>query len=511
MHLAAGEDTRRRRALRRPPDLVVLDRARHPPGRLLAEWPPMLKRFLDGTTQLSVVEHVSGARGVRRGGAPRHQGRAGSPSSTPTGRPLGIDKSNRISTMFDTRDPEHVKPLLDSTEQVLAALHEAGVEAFPAYGTLLGAIREQDFIGHDNDVDLGYVSRHTHPLDVIRESFRLQRDAARAGLRRRPLQRRRVQGRRGRGRRRRARARRLRRLLPRRAALPDGRDRHARSRRSGSSRWAPARSPAARCRRPPGPRSCSRRRTDPAGRCPTRPSTSRPRARRTAGSTAGSAAAGSCATSGTGGSARCARRCRRCAPSPLARHVAEQEPELAQLVDVGTGRGADALWFARRGVPTLGLDYAWGASNAVRRAAAEEGVALELGWMNLTRAPLGDGLGCPGGAVRRPDRGDGQPPARRRPTSAASRRSRGSRGWRCPAAAGSTPTSTRCAPDEDRYVPDGPDATGSGPSTPTASRATFEQAGAVIVHSTQVEATTGRREFAETDRPVARLVAEWRT
>ena len=77
--------------------------------------------------------------------------------------------------MFDTRDEEHVKPLLDSTEQVLAALHEAGVEAFPAYGTLLGAIREQNFIGHDNDVDLGYVSRHTHPLDVIRESFRLQR------------------------------------------------------------------------------------------------------------------------------------------------------------------------------------------------------------------------------------------------------------------------------------------------------------------------------------------------
>ena len=58
---------------------------------------------------------------------------------------------------------------------MLSALLEAGVDAFPAYGTLLGAIREQDFIGHDSDVDLGYVSRHTHPLDVIRESFRLQR------------------------------------------------------------------------------------------------------------------------------------------------------------------------------------------------------------------------------------------------------------------------------------------------------------------------------------------------
>ena len=80
-----------------------------------------------------------------------------------SGRPLGIDKSNRITTTFDTRDRDQTAPLLDSTEQVLSALLEAGVDAFPVYGTLLGAIREQDFIGHDSDVDLGYVSRHTAP------------------------------------------------------------------------------------------------------------------------------------------------------------------------------------------------------------------------------------------------------------------------------------------------------------------------------------------------------------
>ena len=79
---------------------------------------------------------------------------------------------------FDTRSEEHVAPLLDSIEEVLAALPEAGVEAFPAYGTLLGAVREQDFIGHDSDADLGYVSGHKHPLDVVRESFRLQRGCA---------------------------------------------------------------------------------------------------------------------------------------------------------------------------------------------------------------------------------------------------------------------------------------------------------------------------------------------
>ncbi|MEO5653370.1 MAG: hypothetical protein ABIN79_00725, partial [Marmoricola sp.] len=119
----------------------------------LVEWPSMLKRFIDGTTGLSVVEHVSGTvvfdEEVTFG-----SGTARISVVDSEGRPLALDKSNRITTTFDTRDPAHTRPLLDSTEAVLSALHDAGVAAFPAYGTLLGAVREQDFIGHDSDVDL---------------------------------------------------------------------------------------------------------------------------------------------------------------------------------------------------------------------------------------------------------------------------------------------------------------------------------------------------------------------
>ena len=84
-------------------------------------------------------------------------------------------------------------------------------------------------------------------------------------------------------------------------------------------------------------------------------------------------------------------------PSPLARHVAELEPGLLDgghhLVDLGCGRGADALWFARHGVGTVGLDYSWSASRAVRRVAEEEGLDLRLDWMNLheTRTVLAHG------------------------------------------------------------------------------------------------------------------------
>jgi hypothetical protein len=143
-------------------------------GGRLTEWPGALVRFLDGSARLSLVAHVSGVTLYDE------QVSLGSGSGriavvSPEGKPLGLDKSNRISQTFDTRSPEQVAPLLDSIEQVLAAIADAGVEAFLAYGTLLGAVRQGGLIGHDSDADLGYVSRHSHPLDVILESFRLQR------------------------------------------------------------------------------------------------------------------------------------------------------------------------------------------------------------------------------------------------------------------------------------------------------------------------------------------------
>jgi SAM-dependent methyltransferase len=143
-------------------------------GGRLAEWPSALVRFLDGSTRLSLVAHVSGVtlydEEVRLGSSD-----ARIAVVSPEGKPLGLDKSNRLSQTFDTRSAEDVAPLLDSIGKVLAAIRDAGVQAFLAYGTLLGAVRQGALIGHDSDADLGYVSAHSHPLDVILESFRLQR------------------------------------------------------------------------------------------------------------------------------------------------------------------------------------------------------------------------------------------------------------------------------------------------------------------------------------------------
>jgi len=45
------------------------------------------------------------------------------------------------------------------------------IAVFPFYGTMLGAVREQDFIRHDNDFDTIYISSHTDP-DRVREEFK---------------------------------------------------------------------------------------------------------------------------------------------------------------------------------------------------------------------------------------------------------------------------------------------------------------------------------------------------
>lgn len=160
------------------------DGARQPgrPATWLVPWPRSLHRFLDGRTRLSLTVHETGAvvhdEEVSLGaGAGRIE------VVNRDGAPLSLDKSLRLVQTFDSRSSENVRPLLDAIDHVLAGLEAAGIHAFLAYGTLLGAVRDGRLIGHDSDADLGYVSDHEHPADAIRESFRVQRALVAAGYR----------------------------------------------------------------------------------------------------------------------------------------------------------------------------------------------------------------------------------------------------------------------------------------------------------------------------------------
>jgi hypothetical protein len=470
----------------------------------VAEWPSALRRFLDGTTQVSVVEHVSGHvvfdEEVSLGSG---DGRIAVVDRS--GRPLGIDKSNRITTTFDTRDRDQTAPLLDATEQVLSALLEAGVDAFPVYGTLLGAIREQDFIGHDSDVDLGYVSRHQHPLDVIRESYRLHRHLRERGF-----------------------------SIDRYSAAAfkvevveadgavRGLDVFGGYFLNGSlylmgeigtpfmEEWvfplgtctfagrtlpAPAR-PEKLLEATYGP---NWRVPDPAYHFATPSTTSRrlngwfrgTRVNRKVWDARYGQVRGKPPSKG---------------PSALARHVLQEEGSLARVVDVGAGRGADTLWFARQGVPALALDYSRGAASAIQRQADKEDLDLEVGWMNLLelRSVLAQGA--------RVARLPGMPTllanhlidaTDQRGLQALARFARMvlSSGGRMYADFDALRPGERPPPPEQGGA--------TRPKDTERVLRTLRESGAVIVQNTQVQ-TPGPGDGEGAERPVVRLVAEWR-
>lgn len=86
-----------------------------------------------------------------------------------------MDNAGRLAvTLGDQAGAGH-DLLLDALQDVIEVLTGAGVAAFPAYGTLLGAVRQGGFIAHDTDADVAYISDREHPVDIVRESFRLQR------------------------------------------------------------------------------------------------------------------------------------------------------------------------------------------------------------------------------------------------------------------------------------------------------------------------------------------------
>jgi len=143
--------------------------------RVRLPWPAELADRLRGKAVVEVRDGASGrvlARSLVRfdhtGGRPDLLDEAG--------RPLMLTKYGRLRPSFATLERDIVERYLDQTELVLEALRRhCGVPAFLSYGTLLGAVRDGRLIGHDLDIDLGYLARAQHPVDAMRESYGVER------------------------------------------------------------------------------------------------------------------------------------------------------------------------------------------------------------------------------------------------------------------------------------------------------------------------------------------------
>jgi SAM-dependent methyltransferase len=150
-------------------------------GKRVARWPVNLRPFLRGTGAVTVRERF-GELVLFTGEVRFDDTDQRVDIVDGKGRPLIVDKGGDMQCGFSERGEATREALLDAIEDVLARMRDdGGVDAFLAFGGLLGAVRDGHFIPHDSDADVAYLSRHTSPVDVARESFQLERIMIRAG------------------------------------------------------------------------------------------------------------------------------------------------------------------------------------------------------------------------------------------------------------------------------------------------------------------------------------------
>lgn len=138
-------------------------------------WPTALVKYLDGRADVEVCSYATGQT-LARGTIVTGSGEGSISLIDEHGRPVAIHKWGKLNQTFDDIDDAARQSYLDQVERVLAILAaDCGLPAFISFGTLLGAVRNGRLIGHDVDVDLGYLSRHETPVDAIRESFTVER------------------------------------------------------------------------------------------------------------------------------------------------------------------------------------------------------------------------------------------------------------------------------------------------------------------------------------------------
>ncbi len=146
-----------------------------PDGLREVPWPRAIRPYLHGTTEVTICQAGSTVS-LFRGEVSFDDSNARVKFVDSDGQPLLVDKWGKAKRPFSAARAGFGKALAADLEVLLRLINEEfGRPAFLAYGTLLGAVRECDFIAHDDDADIAYLSPYDNPADVARESFVLGR------------------------------------------------------------------------------------------------------------------------------------------------------------------------------------------------------------------------------------------------------------------------------------------------------------------------------------------------
>lgn len=148
---------------------------------LLVPWPDLLRPYLNGRAD-AVVRSLASGEVVFEGPVTLGDGEGSIELVDAEGRPVTVSKTRHLSaSMFSDASASDRELLVDTVVRALEFMRSRGHDAFLAYGNLLGAVRDGHLIGHDDDADVSYLASAHHPVDVILESFRIEREFREAG------------------------------------------------------------------------------------------------------------------------------------------------------------------------------------------------------------------------------------------------------------------------------------------------------------------------------------------
>lgn len=153
----------------------------------LVRWPRVMRRWLEGYADITLREIGPGdgtpAREFDLGRVQFGAGQEQIRLVDGHDRPVVIDKWGIMQRPFSSRGDAVTHELGVRTRQVIEILREdCGIDAWLAFGTLLGAAREGRAIGHDSDSDLLYLSEQETPAGINLELYAVQRAFRGRGL-----------------------------------------------------------------------------------------------------------------------------------------------------------------------------------------------------------------------------------------------------------------------------------------------------------------------------------------
>ncbi|SIN70517.1 LicD family protein [Agromyces cerinus] len=148
-------------------------------GRLV--WPKSLRPYFDGRTEVSIRNSANSEELVtdelRFGRSERRIDLRDA-----AGRPLAMNKWQRLGPVFEGGNVRLRERLLENAQSLVALLERDGFNVYIVGGSLLGYMRTGGLLPHDDDIDLAFLSEHSHPADIALDSYRMENALVRAGM-----------------------------------------------------------------------------------------------------------------------------------------------------------------------------------------------------------------------------------------------------------------------------------------------------------------------------------------